>query len=204
MIALTSDEYISPEAYLELESHSPIKHEYIDGEIYAMAGTTKAHNIISLNLAFLLRTGLKGSPCQTFMADVKVNVSNQRRFFYPDLVVTCNDSDDDNAYIIEFPKVIIEVLSESTESFDRGKKFQYYRTIPSLQDYILISYQEYLVETFHRTKNDRWLLQTYEGLEAIVHIESLGIDAPLADIYATLDLTDLVNPPEPPTNSGEK
>jgi Uma2 family endonuclease len=193
MIAVKYSDYISPEEYLDRERHSPIKHEYIDGEMYAMAGTTKAHNIISLNLAFLLRTGLKGSSCQTFMADVKVNISNnisnQKQYFYPDLVVTCNDSDDLNAYAIEFPKVIIEVLSESTESFDRGKKFQYYRTIPSLQDYILVSSQEYLVEIFHRMENNLWLLQTYQGLEAIAQIESLGIDAPLGEIYATLNLS---------------
>ena len=185
-----------------MERHSPIKHEYIDGEIYAMAGTTKAHNIISLNLAFLLRNGLTGSGCRTFMADIKVNLSNQKDYFYPDLVVTCNDSDDLNASAIEFPTVIIEVLSESTELFDRGKKFQHYRTIPSLQDYILISSQEYLVETFHRTENNLWLLQTYQGLEAIVHIESLAIDAPLGEIYATLDLTTQPIPPSSPPDAG--
>ncbi|GAB4299167.1 MAG: hypothetical protein Fur0025_37920 [Oscillatoriaceae cyanobacterium] len=103
-------------------------------------------------------------------------------------------------------KVIIKVLSESTESFERlrrppvrGKKFQYYRTSPSLQDYILIISQEYLVETFHRTESDRWLLQTYQGLEAIVQIESIAIAAPLGEIYATLDLTTVPIPPSPPT-----
>jgi Uma2 family endonuclease len=151
-----------------------------------MAGTTKAHNTISLNLAILFREKLKNSNCQTFMADIKVNVSNQKRFFYPDIVVTCDDNDDVNAYDIKFPKVIIEVLSESTEKFDRGKKFQYYRTIPSLQEYILVSSQEYLIECFRRTKNDLWTLQTYEGLNAILRIENLAIDAPLSEIYATL------------------
>jgi Uma2 family endonuclease len=186
MIALKSDYYMSPEEYLEFEHHSDIKHEYIDGEVYAMAGTTKAHNTISLNLAILFREKLKNSNCQTFMADIKVNISNKKRFFYPDIVVTCDDNDDVNAYDIKFPKVIVEVLSESTEKFDRGKKFQYYRTIPSLQEYILISSQEYLIECFRRTNNDLWTLQTYQGLNAILRIENLAIDAPLSDIYATL------------------
>ena len=186
MVTLKSDYYMSPEEYLEFEHHSDIKHEYIDGEVYAMAGTTKAHNTISLNLAILFREKLKNSNCQTFMADIKVNISNKKRFFYPDIVVTCDDNDDVNAYDIKFPKVIVEVLSESTEKFDRGKKFQYYRTIPSLQEYILISSQEYLIECFRRTKNDLWTLQTYEGLNAILRIENLGIDAPLSEIYATL------------------
>jgi Uma2 family endonuclease len=187
MIALKSDYYMSPEEYLEFEHHSDIKHEYIDGEVYAMAGTTKAHNTISLNLAILFREKLKNSNCQTFMADIKVNISNQKRFFYPDIVVTCDDNDDVNAYDIKFPKVIVEVLSESTEKFDRGKKFQYYRTIPSLQEYILISSQEYLIECFRRTKNDLWTLQTYEGLDTIFRIASFAIDAPLSEIYATLN-----------------
>ena len=186
MIALKSDYYMSPEEYLEFESHSDIKHEYIDGEVYAMAGTTKAHNTISLNLAILFREKLKNSDCQTFMADIKVNISNKKRFFYPDIVVTCDDNNDVNAYDIKFPKVIVEVLSESTEQFDRGKKFQYYRTIPSLQEYILVSSQEYLIECFRRTKNDLWTLQTYEGLNAILRIENLAIDSPLSEIYATL------------------
>ena len=186
MIALKSDYYMSPEEYLEFEHHSHIKHEYIDGEVYAMTGTTKAHNTISLNLAILFREKLKNSNCQTFMADIKVNISNKKRFFYPDIVVTCDDNDDINAYDIKFPKIIVEVLSESTERFDRGKKFQYYRTIPSLQEYILISSQEYLIECFRRTKKDLWTLQTYEGLNAILRIENLAIDAPLSEIYATL------------------
>jgi Uma2 family endonuclease len=186
MIAIGADYCMSPEEYLEFEHNSDIKHEYIDGEVYAMAGTTKAHNTISLNLAILLREKLKNSDCQTFMADIKVNVSNQKRFFYPDIVVTCDDNDDVNAYDVKFPKIIVEVLSESTEKFDRGKKFQYYRTIPSLQEYILVSSQEYLIECFRRTKNDLWTLQTYEGLNAILRIENLAIDAPLSEIYATL------------------
>ena len=114
MIAIGADYCMSPEEYLEFEHNSDIKHEYIDGEVYAMAGTTKAHNTISLNLAILLREKLKNSDCQTFMADIKVNVSNQKRFFYPDIVVTCDDNDDVNAYDVKFPKIIVEVLSEST------------------------------------------------------------------------------------------
>jgi Uma2 family endonuclease len=120
------------------------------------------------------------------MADIKVNVANQRYYFYPDLVITCDQEDDLNAYVIEFPKVVIEVLSESTELFDRGKKFQCYRMIPSLTDYILVSSQDYLVEVFHRIQGDRWVLETYEGLSAIVELKSLDLMLPLAEIYSTL------------------
>lgn len=188
MIAIKSNNYLSPEEYIELERHSDIKHEYIDGKIYAITGGTKAHNIISLNLAMILKEQLTGSNCQIFMSDIKVNISEQKRFFYPDIVVTCEDNDDPNSYEIEFPKVIIEVLSESTEKFDRGKKFQFYRTIYSLQEYILVSSQQYLVECFRRTNHNLWLLETYETLEAIAYIESLDISAPLSVIYNTLYL----------------
>ncbi|HAC63517.1 MAG TPA: hypothetical protein DCF68_08240 [Cyanothece sp. UBA12306] len=193
MIAIKSNDYLSPEEYLELERHSEIKHEYIDGKIYVMAGGTKAHNIISLNLALLLREHLRGSNCQTFMSDIRVNLSDKKRFFYPDIVVTCDDNNNPNSYEVQFPQVIVEVLSESTEQFDRGRKFQFYRTISSLQEYILVSSQQYLVECFRRTDNNLWLLETYEHLTAIAKIENLGIEAPLSMIYATLDLSGNTN-----------
>lgn len=188
-MAFQPNNYLSLEEYLELERHSDIKHEYIDGKIYAMAGGTKAHNTISLNLAILFREHWQGSNCQIFMSDVKVNISNQKRFFYPDIVVTCDDNDDPTADEIKFPKVIVEVLSESTEQFDRGKKFQSYRAIPSLQEYILVSSQQYLVECFRRTANNLWLLETYENLAAIARIENLNFNATLSVVYATLDLS---------------
>jgi Uma2 family endonuclease len=187
MIALKSDYYMSPEEYLAFEHHSDIKHEYIDGEVYAMAGTGGVQNIISGNLYMSLRNSLQGSACRTYFADMKVKLGQGQKFFYPDLVITCDQRDEPTLSYVTFPTVIIEVLSESTEKFDRGKKFQYYRTIPSLQEYILVSSQEYLIECFRRTKNDLWTLQTYEGLNAIIRIENLAIDAPLSEIYATLN-----------------
>jgi Uma2 family endonuclease len=120
---------------------------------------------------------------------MKVNVNENRRFFYPDIVVTCDQRDNPNLTYINFPKLIIEVLSPSTESFDRGEKFAFYREIPSLQEYILVNADKYLVECFRRQSKDIWLLQTYEGQAAIAQIEALGIDAPLAEIYATVELT---------------
>jgi len=190
MIAVQSDNYLTPQAYLELEQESQIKHEYINGQVYAMAGSSKAHNTISLNLALRLREGLRDSPCQTFMADVKVSLANQNKFFYPDLVVTCDENDNQDSYIVQFPHVIIEILSQSTEAFDRGEKFQYYRTLSSLQEYILVNSQRYVVDCFRRRDNNLWMLQSYEGLEAVARIETLGIEVSLSDIYATLDLND--------------
>jgi len=199
MIAVKSNEPISPEEYLERERHSPIKHEYLDGDVYAMAGTSKDHNIISGNLYIFLRNALKNSPCRTYFADIKVRIDEGKRFFYPDLLVNCDPTNNRKIVYVDTPKVIIEVLSESTESFDRGKKFQFYRTLPSLQDYILVSSQDYVVEVFHRIEGDRWMLETYQGLSQIARIDSLDLNLPLAEIYATLDLTPVENP-----DSGEK
>ncbi len=189
MIALTEHSRMTPEEYLEFEKNSGIKHEYIDGEVYAMAGTSKVHNTISLNLAILLRGKLRGSPCQTYMADVKVSVTNNRRFFYPDLVVACDENDDEDNYYVRSPKVIIEVLSDSTASFDRGEKFGFYRSIPSLQEYILINSDQYLLECFRRQREDIWLFQTYSGLEAIAEFPILEINAPLTEIYESITFT---------------
>ncbi|NJN74453.1 MAG: Uma2 family endonuclease [Limnothrix sp. RL_2_0] len=187
MIALSSQQPLTPEEYLELEKTSEIKHEYIDGEIYAMAGGTGNHNLISTNLLILIRNRLNDSGCRTYLSDMKVNLQNCRRFFYPDLVVTCDKKDDPKLSYVHFPKVVIEVLSPSTESFDRGQKFEFYRSIPSLQEYILINSDHYLVECFRRQKQDIWLLQTYKGLGAIAYIEALDIYAPLSDIYAMVE-----------------
>ncbi|AMA09121.1 MULTISPECIES: Uma2 family endonuclease [unclassified Picosynechococcus] len=188
MIALSDYQPLTPEEYLALEQTSEIKHEYIDGEIYAMAGGTGNHNLISSNLLILLKNGLRAAGCRTYISDMKVNVGDRRRFFYPDLVVTCDQRDEPQLSYIQFPTVIVEVLSPSTESFDRGRKFEFYREIPSLQEYLLINVDQYLVECFRRQKADIWLLQTYKGLEAIAHIEALNLNAPLQEIYGDVPL----------------
>ncbi|MEC4805266.1 MAG: Uma2 family endonuclease [Jaaginema sp. PMC 1079.18] len=189
MTALTFDQPISPEEYLKLESQSEAKHEYFNGQVYAMAGARGTHNIISGNLYILWRDRLQQSPCQTYFADMKVRLGEGRSFFYPDVVITCDERDDPTQAYVDFPRVVIEVLSDSTESYDRGKKFQEYRTISSLQAYILVSSQEYLVEIFRRTDSDLWLLQTYEGLDATLHLENPDLDIPLSTIYATLNFS---------------
>ena len=192
MVALSSNTDLSPEDYLELENRSDIRHEYIDGEIYAMAGTGGIHNIISGNFYMALRNHVQNSGCRVYFADLKVKLNEGSRFYYPDLLVTCDERDEPNQAFVNFPKLIIEVLSDSTEGFDRGKKFQDYRTLPSLQAYLLVNAREYLVECFQRTPQNFWLLKSYEGLEAIAKIDSLNLEIPLAEIYATVNLPELV------------
>ncbi|MEB3225181.1 MAG: Uma2 family endonuclease [Synechococcus sp.] len=188
MVALTFDQYLTPEEYLELERNSELKHEYMYGEVYAIAGATRAHNTLSLNLAIALRNHLGDSSCRTYIADVKVLLSEGKKFFYPDLVVSCDDDDDLSLSYVTQPKVIIEILSESTEGFDRGDKFKFYRTIPSLQEYILVSTSQYSVDCFRRGERDLWILESYQGQDSVLELQSLNIKISLADIYATVDL----------------
>jgi Uma2 family endonuclease len=182
MIAQPSQLYISPEEYLEGEKISLVKHEYIDGQIYAMAGTSDSHNIVLTNLLVLLRQHLRGSGCLPFFADMKVKIPRQRKFYYPDLLVTCDDRDRENRYFKEYPKVIIEVLSDSTEAFDRGKKFEDYRSLPSLEEYVLIRQDRPQIECFRRNEAGRWEL--YEVAEAGTwELASVGFQADLQDLY---------------------
>jgi Uma2 family endonuclease len=180
--------YLTPEEYLALEADSQVRHEYIDGYAYAMAGGSKAHNLISLNIAVELRAQLT-APCQTFMADMKVMARENARYYYPDVVVSCDDSNDLNGDRIELPVLIVEVLSESTESFDRGDKFHDYSRLPSLQAYLLVSSRSYVVDCFQRTTNSQWLVCTHVGLQSIIQIECLNLTLSLADIYATVNLS---------------
>jgi Uma2 family endonuclease len=163
MIAQPSQLYISSEEYLEGEKISLVKHEYIDGQIYAMAGTSDQHAIIISNLVALLRPHLRGSGCLVMTQDMKVKLPRQRKFYYPDLLVTCNDHDRENRYFKEYPKLIVEVLSDSTEAFDRGKKFEDSRSLPSLEEYVLIRQDQPQIECFRRNAAGRWEL--YEVAE---------------------------------------
>ncbi|MBV5261889.1 Uma2 family endonuclease [Synechococcus moorigangaii CMS01] len=189
MIALSDHSHLTPEEYLAFEAASDIRHEYVDGELYAMAGTSKNHNLINGNLYLLLRRHLQNSGCTTFMADIKVKLQTGRRFFYPDLVVTCDPDDNTHELFVEKPKLIIKVLSPSTKNFDQSDKFLYYRTIPSLEEYLLVGTESPFVQCFRRQTQDIWTVQIYEGLEAIAHLESFDLDAPLTDIYEGVTFT---------------
>jgi Uma2 family endonuclease len=181
--------YLSPEEYLEWEEKSEIKHEYIDGEIFAMAGASDDHWAIVSNTSSILKSHLKGSGCRQ-MGDVKAKVFHRRRFYYPDLMVTCDDRDQSDRYIKRYYKLIIEVLSDSTEGFDRGAKFEDYRRSESLEEYVLISQNRVNVEVYRKNLADRWELQAYQVGDRVEFV-SLGLAFPIADLYE-----DVVLPPE--------
>ncbi len=133
MVVSQSEYYISPEEYLEGEKFSEIKHEYIDGQVYAITGASDAHVTVSMNVSMLLGNHLRGSGCRVYMLDMKAQIEVINRYFYPDVMVTCDIRDKEFEYFKCYPCLIIKVLSESTEAYDRGKKFASYRHLESLQ-----------------------------------------------------------------------
>ena len=194
MVASKSDIYVSPEDYLAGEKVSPIKHEYRQGEIYAMAGAKKAHVIISGNAFALLRNHLRGSGCMPYVADVKVRIEAANCYYYPDVAVTCDerDSNTDEDFII-YPRLIVEVLSPSTAAFDRGEKFADYRTSESLQEYVLINQERVSVECFRRNAEGLWVLYPYtQGQE--VQFSSVNFSCAIEDLYEDA-IPSLVNYP---------
>ncbi|WP_041740747.1 Uma2 family endonuclease [Calothrix sp. PCC 6303] len=185
MITNHHQNHLSPQEYLEGEKISQIKHEYIDGEVYAMAGASDAHVTITGNLYMLLRNHHRGSGCRVYMADMKAQVEELNRYFYPDVMVTCDTRDQASDYFKSHPCLIIEVLSDTTEGFDRGKKFQDYTYLPSLQEYVLVSQDRMNVECFRRNEKGRWELYRF-GVGEIVEFSSVDFRCDIAAIYEDL------------------
>lgn len=166
--------------YLTAEANSPIRHEYMGGYVFAMAGASEEHNIIAGNLLALLRPHLRGSNCRVFMSDIKVKVQDNI-FYYPDLMVTCHQTDDHRYYKTE-PNLIIEILSESTESIDRREKLINYQTLQTLKEYVLVSQDAIQVEVYRQEKPGNWSVQILgEGSDLI--LESVGLTVTMREIY---------------------
>ena len=185
----------SAEEYLEFERQAEERHEYLDGFIYAMAGESPLHADISANLVILVGEQLRDSPCRVRTKDTKVRSGpTQRRimkglFPYPDVVVICGEPQyhDEHRDVVINPRVIIEVLSESTEARDRGVKFHRYQTwSPTLTDYVLVSQQAPLIEHFERQADGSWSYHVYQGLEESLTIKSINCTLKLSDVYARI------------------
>lgn len=189
MIALTDHHPLTPEEYLAFEEGSPVKHEYIDGDIYAMAGTTDSHNTIAINLSTIIRPHLRGTDCRVYFADVKVRLEQRNRFYYPDLLVTCDRRDRDTPTYKRYPKLIIEILSDSTEAFDRGDKFNDYQILPSLEEYVLISSKTQRVEIYRRQAHPWWRYESYIPDKPNLTLASLKLDLKLADVYEDVEFS---------------
>ncbi|MGR3275482.1 Uma2 family endonuclease [Acaryochloris marina NIES-2412] len=192
MVASPEQVNLSPEQYLSYEEASPIKHEYRDGEVYAMAGATDAHVTIAGNLFAILRNHLRGSGCRVYISDMKARINLSNRFFYPDVMVTCDDRDLETPTYKQFPSLIVEVLSASTEAFDRGDKFADYQSLESLQEYVLINAKRQRIECFRRSEG-RWVLETYTSTSETFTLSSINYEGEMAAIYEDV----IFDPPTP-------
>lgn len=177
--------HISETEYLEGEMISDIKHEYIAGEVYAMAGASRNHQRISGNVFTALREHLRNMPCEPFAADMKVKVENC--FFYPDVLVVCNDEQGDD-YYTDKPTLIVEVLSKATRRMDKSIKLTAYKALPSLMEYVLIEQDCVDIEVFRRSTN--WHSEHY-FLGDDVALESIGLTVPVSDIYQRVNNEDM-------------
>jgi Uma2 family endonuclease len=192
--------------YLAWETEQPVKYEYINGQAYAMAGGTLPHNDIAVNLTSMLRAFLRGTGCKVRMADAKVRVSTAGPYFYPDVVVSCDDRDQRAIEAICYPKCIVEVLSPSTAGFDRGDKFRYYRRIPTLEEYLLIDAEKVGIDCYRKTIAGKWELTAYpddaaDPNQPILELISLNFACPLSLVYEEVELSQAIDPH--PMDSGQ-
>jgi Uma2 family endonuclease len=173
--------YINVNDYLAGERDGDVRHEYVQGQVYAMAGASDRHNRIALNLASRFNDQLADDRCETFMADMKVKVAEEL-YYYPDVVVACDPPGGD-PYFRTQPRLIVEVLSPSTARTDRHEKLMAYRSLPSLQEYVLVMQDDMLVEIHRRQADGQWEIETLSQPEELVHFTSVSISLTLADIY---------------------
>lgn len=182
MIAIPSG--FSPEDYLALERDNTVRHEYRRGLVYAMAGGSDDHSRLCINFITAINLHLRDGDCQFFSADVKVNYADAF-FYYPDAFVTCDPRDREDRYVKRYPKLIAEVLSPSTENFDRGEKFEDYQQLESLEEYVLIAQNQMRVECRRRVQDAsslRWETVVYEAGDA-VRLRSIGLEMPIEELY---------------------
>jgi Uma2 family endonuclease len=176
---------LSPDQYLAQERLAKFKSEYYRGEVFAMAGASYAHTLIKDSLARKAGNQLEDGPCRVLTSDIRVKVHATGLYTYPDIVVLCDppEFEDDHFDTLLNPRIIVEVLSDSTEKYDRGDKFRQFRDIPSLKEYVLVSQNSALIERYVRQTNDDWLLTTFDNLSATFEFASVPGRIPLSEVY---------------------
>jgi len=176
--------HVTAEEYLFLERSAPYKNEFHDGQVYAMTGASREHNLIAFNVAGELNSQLKNRPCEAYVSNMRVKVAEARSYHYPDVVVVCGMPQFEDAHVDTLlnPTLLIEVLSPSTEAYDRGGKFAHYRKIPTLNEYLLVAQDQPSIERYLR-QGDAWILTEAVGLEADVPLESIDCVLSLREVY---------------------
>ncbi len=186
---------LTPERYLEIERQASFKSEFYRGEMFAMSGASREHNQIAVNLIRNVSQRLLSGPCETYGSDMRVRVSKTGLYTYPDLSIACEKPlfVDDKGDTLLTPKVLFEILSDSTEKYDRGTKANHYRQIDSLQEYVLVSQSSPHVEVFQRGTEGKWILSEARDLADSITLESIGIALPLSEIYLRVEFPETEN-----------
>lgn len=181
---------LTPEEYLEIERNAEFKNEYYNGEMFALAGASYVHNRITRNISKALGLQLKGKVCEEFQSDLKIKEKISGLFTYPDVVVIRGEPEfyDDEKDVVVNPAVIMEVLSKSTETYDRGFKFELYRRIEALKDYFMVSQDKISIEYYTRNDDDSWTLKEFKKINQNIEIKSIGCILELKDVYYKVDL----------------
>lgn len=182
---------LTPQEYLAIERQAQFKSEYYHGEMYAMAGARYSHNLVLMNLIGNLYDQLKGSPCKVLSNDMRVKEADSDNYFYPDAIIVCGKPEfEDNVFdTLLNPKIIFEVLSKSTEQFDRGKKFDEYCKITTLQEYVLVSQTKMQIQRFVKRSEDHWDLRIFKDEKSDFSLETVPVTIPLIAIYEGIDFT---------------
>jgi Uma2 family endonuclease len=179
---------LTPAEYFVWEEQQLEKHEYINGEVYAMSGGSKNHSLISVRFITLFSNHLETSGCETGNSDLRVNIAGTNNYTYPDVSVTCDDRDKTTTQYITYPCLIVEVLSPSTEAYDRGGKFRMYRNNLNLQDYLLVSSTSIEMDLYHRKDNGEWIIINYQEGDT-VELKSINLSFAIEQVYRGLVLT---------------
>lgn len=194
-MSASAQEYITTDQYFTLEEGSDVKHEYYRGAIYAMTGGTARHNLIVANIIALLHGQLRGTPCHVFPSDLRLKIESAGLYTYPDISVICGPIlyAENRQDTVTNPIVLIEILSPSTENYDRGKKFEHYRTIETLQEYIVVAQDRIHIEHYIRQDDHRWLLVDFFAADQVVHAGSIHCTLSVELVYEdiTFDSQDL-------------
>jgi Uma2 family endonuclease len=188
-MAVPKSKLLTPEEYLALDRQAEEKSEYWDGEMFLMAGASRQHNIIASNVNRALGNQLEDRPCEVYPGDMRVRIPHTDRYVYPDVSVVCGDpqfEDDENDILLN-PTVIVEVLSPTTEAYDRGKKLDNYIEIDSLQEYLLIAQDKPRVYHYVRQSDTRWLFSETSHLDAVIQLDSIGCQLTFVEIYRKVD-----------------
>jgi Uma2 family endonuclease len=187
IVAKDNTPHLTPEEYFAWEEQQLEKHEYINGEVYAMGGGSVNHSRIAVRLTTLIDTHLDGRNCITGNSDLRINIVGTNNYIYPDVSLTCDERDKTTTQYITYPCLIVEVLSASTEAYDRGGKFRMYQNNPALIDYLLVSSNSMEIDLYHKNEAGDWLIINYKPGE-IIKLKSINLSFPIEQVYRGLNL----------------